>query len=640
MFSSYKSYEPGYGRNVQEFGGLNERKRIGENEFAKIENMTLQEYPLLAVRDKRLTLSEEEDCVCLYHRGSFVKIKNEISGYVLYVDGKSYNSVKLTDEGGKRIIGMGAYALIMPDKVYVNLAGPRFNVGPISSISWGYVDAGCTAEATFEPCTLSGEVYNAKTIGKVEPSNPENGDVWVDTSKEQSAYKVWDGSLKQWTGVGTTYIKIKMSSEGLSGKFAKWDAANIQVSNVLYGLDGSVLSQEQTEKLTEQLWQFAPLSLDSATIFFDATEDNDTFIVIVAGIIDCPFKAEATISRNMPEAKYLFEHNNRMWGCVFSEPKFLFFSGKNEIISSKQGDLKNWKAYLGVSSDSYAATIGAPGEFTGGVSYGGYPMFFKEDYIIKVYGDTPASYQVVTMPGMGVEKGMHESLVVAGNILFYKSPSCFCAYDGSAPVNISSKLKNKKYKSIKAGATDSKVYFTCEEAEGDTYMLVFEIETGVWSKETCGTVGGFIRQGASLNYTEINTDGYITAVRSVGQDYDAELLQTAEENETQLYPVEEDDVSWFCESGELGLGESNLKYVKKIVVKAKIDFGATMRVMISCDGNDFEQTGDKIITPGIVTVSVPITPECCESFRYRLEGKGYVEIYSVSYELKEGSDKR
>lgn len=633
MFSSYKSYETGYGHTVQEFGGLNERKRIGENEFAKIENMTLQEYPLLAVRDKRLTLSEEEDCVCLYHRGSFVKIKNEISGYVLYVDGQAYKSVKLTDENGKKIIGMGAYALILPDKVYVNLAGPRFNLGLISSISWGYVDAECAAEATFEPCTINGEIYNAKTIGNVEPSNPQNGDVWVDTSKKQSTYKVWDNSMKQWTGVGTTYIKIKMPSENMSGSFAKWDAANILVGNALYGVDGSELSKEQTEKLTEQLWQLNSQSLDSASILFDAADEDGVLTVIVAGIIDFPFKAETTISRTMPEVKYMFEHNNRMWGCVFSEPKLLFFSGKNEVVSSKQGDLKNWKAYLGVSSDSYAATIGAPGEFTGGVSYGGYPMFFKEDCIIKVYGDTPASYQVVTTPGMGVEKGMHESLVVAGNILFYKSPGCFCAYDGSAPVNISSKLKNKKYKSIKAGATDSKVYFACEEAEGDTYMLVFEIETGVWSKESCGTVGGFIRQGASLNYTEINTDEYITAVRSVGQDYDAELLQA-------LQPVEEDDVSWFCESGELGLGESKLKYAKKIVVKAKIKLGATMRIMISCDGKDFEQAGDKIITPGIVTVSVPIIPECCESFRYRLEGKGYVEIYSVSYELKEGSDKR
>ena len=647
MFSSYKSYETGYGHTVQEFGGLNEGRRISEKEFAKMMNMSLQEYPLLTVRDKRLTLSEKSDdewCVSLWHRGSFLKIVNEgIGEPVLYIDGMRYRSVKLNNEMPKSIIGMGAYALILPDKVYVNTAASRMNIGIVDRIQWGYVDAICMGSATFEPCTLSGEVYSAKTISKVAPSSPANGDVWVDTSEKQSAYKVWDESLKQWTGVGTTYVKIKIpyTDNTKSGSFAKWDAAGITPVNLtIYELSGAEMAAELAEKITEQLGQFASLTSDTASILFDVTDTGSVLEVIVAGIIDRPFSMETAIRRTMPGADFLFEHNNRLWGCCFSKPWAMIFPGKNEIVASRQGDLTNWRAYLGISGDSYAATVGAPGEFTGGVSYGGYPIFFKEDYIIKVYGDTPASYQIVTIPGMGVEKGMHESLVVSGNVLFYKSPSCFCAYDGSSPVNISSKLKNRKYKSIKAGATDDRVFFACEEQDGERYMLVFEIKTGAWTKENCGNISGFIRQGASLNFTENDDEGYITAIRSVDENYDEDLLKKAAEGEEQLYPKAEEKVCWYCESGDMGIEVDKLSYITKVTVKVRLSAGAQLKALISCDGKKFRQVGDKVVTPGLVTVGIPIAPERCESFRYRLEGKGYVEIYGISYELKEGSDKK
>jgi hypothetical protein len=680
----YKSNEPAGGKLLQEFAGLNERKKISSNEFARMENMSLKQYPLLTVREKRLTLSRENGCVCMWHRGSLVKIVNDTGKYVLYVDGKAYTSVKLTDEGDKKIIGMGAYVLIMPDKIYVNTAGPRVDLGVAGQITWGYVDATASGWATFMPCSLDGttpkfiqkdvpkveegdvwcdtstnpvtykeycpfivdgepwalltyEYDEPKFICKTDPSKVIGGDVWLDTSGDTYIYKIWDENLEEWSSLGSTYINIKIDKPEISGRFADYDAAKFVAGEDILDLTDEQITGKLEEKIKEQLAQFA--SMDASSIIFKTFNDEGSLVFVVAGMIDRPFKAHLNVTRRMPEFDFLFEHNNRMWGCVFSKPKYLIFSGKNEIVASRQGDLKNWQAYLGVSSDSYAATVGAPGEFTGGASYGGYPIFFKEDYIIKVYGDLPSSYQILATPAMGVEKGMHESIVVADNLLFYKSPSCFCAYDGNVPVNISSKLKNKKYASIRSGATDDRVFFACEEQNGERYMLVFDIESGVWTKEECGKISGFIKQGASLNFTECDSDGFIDSVKSIGEDYDEELVQT-EDTEGQVYPLKEADVSWFCESGDITVQTNRLTYIRKITAKVKLDAGASVKALLSCDGGEFRQVGNKIISPGMVTMAVAVVPERCESFRYRLEGNGYVEIHGIVYEVKEGSDKR
>jgi hypothetical protein len=331
----------------------------------------------------------------------------------------------------------------------------------------------------------------------------------------------------------------------------------------------------------------------------------------------------------MFESPFYFEHNNRLWGCVYED-------GANEIRASKQGDCCNWDSYLGVSTDSYAATVGIPGEFTGGISFGGYPLFFKENCIIKVYGNLPSNYQLITTPCMGVEKGMEKSLVIANGVLFYKAPGCFCAYDGSMPVNISKKIKNVTYKDIQAGATDERVYFACTEESGERYILVFDIEAGTWTKESCGEILSFVRDSKGLSFVE-REDGHRWGVtlKSIDGNFDEMSISDAE-----LYPKEENDVSWYFESGDIGLSDVNLKYIKKLLFRAKVYAGSFYKVYVSCDEGPFVQFGEKMLSPGIRTLAIPLSLERCEKFRYRVEGSGRVDFYSIDYEIKEGSDKR
>ena len=645
---TYKNYDGDYSYSVQEFGGINERLRIGENEFASMENMSLDEYPVLTVRDKRVIVdgnTPERKLLCLRYQGKYIKITREWHyGYEvrLYID-DTYSGVLLSDEEEKRdkqIYGMGNYIIIVPDFKYVNISKPSENGElDISSSDW--------LRLTLTPCTLSGDAYKIKATGNTAPSNPTNGDIWVDTSGASTVLKTWDESTKMWQSVAATYIRISVENSDVdfTKLFKDWDVVgicsllNTDSAAQLRSTDEKEFDSSVKEKLINQLKTFIStkfeltgvngLSVEQKAILYKVEEKS----VIVSGIIDSACKLNALFYKGFPALSYMFEHNNRMWGCR-SYTTFLTGKHINEIIASKQGDFTNWFSYLGVSTDSYAVTVGVPGAFTGGVSFGGCPLFFKEDCIIKVYGSMPSNYQIITTPCMGVEKGMAGSIVIANGVLFYKSPSCFCAYDGSMPVNISSKLKNKKYKDIQAGSTDNKVYFACTEESGEKYILVFDIERGTWTKENCDNIKYFVRNGNVLNFVECDSDGAITALKSINSDYDSSIIYDEE-----AYPILEEDFEWHFESGDIGLDNVNLKYIKNLQIRAKIYAGSSFRAFVSCDGEEFLQAGNKILTPGIKTVSIPVSLERCESFRYRLEGRGRVDIYSINYEIKEGSGK-
>ena len=55
----------------------------------------------------------------------------------------------------------------------------------------------------------------------------------------------------------------------------------------------------------------------------------------------------------------------------------------NELYACKLGDFKNWNCFLGISTDSYVASVGTDGPWTGAVTYLGNPIFFKETCLHK-----------------------------------------------------------------------------------------------------------------------------------------------------------------------------------------------------------------------------------------------------------------
>ena len=133
---------------------------------------------------------------------------------------------------------------------------------------------------------------------------------------------------------------------------------------------------------------------------------RDDDYIVVTGLLDTTVnqtvaEGAVTVKRSVPDMDFVIESGNRLWGC-----KYGYVDGKtvNEIYASKLGDFKNWNCFMGISTDSYAASCGTDGQWTGAITHLGYPLFFKENCLHKVYGTFPSNFQIQTTTCRGVQK--------------------------------------------------------------------------------------------------------------------------------------------------------------------------------------------------------------------------------------------
>ena len=320
-----------------------------------------------------------------------------------------------------------------------------------------------------------------------------------------------------------------------------------------------------------------------------------------------------TIKRTMPDMDFIIENENRLWGCK-----------GNEIYASKPGDIFNWNVFDGLSTDSYAASVGSSGEFTGAVSYLGYPVFFKEDRIYKVYGDKPSNFQIMSSASMGVQRGCGQSLAVAGETLFYLSRTGICAYNGGIPQSIAEPFGEDKYVNAVAGSDGVKYYVSMKNIfDGKYYLFVYDTRKNIWIKEDCTEVSSFAQYGGEL-YMEVGDDICKTDGGS------------------------RDEIRWYAEfadiyeSSSYGSRTSPLylkKGVGKFIIRLELEEGASFTVQIKFDSeSEWQTVGD--VSPGNKrSVTLPIIPRRADHYRLKLSGKGGCVIYSITRKYYQGSER-
>ena len=149
---------------------------------------------------------------------------------------------------------------------------------------------------------------------------------------------------------------------------------------------------------------------------------------------------------------FVVEQGNRLWGC-----KYGIVDGRpvNEIYASKLGDFRNWNSFAGLSTDSYAASRGSDGAFTGAAACLGGGIFFKEDCMERVYPSATGAHQIVTLRCPGVKKGCHGAAAVVDGTLFYLGLGGVYAFDGSMPGCVSMPLGSVRYQDGAAAGTGS-----------------------------------------------------------------------------------------------------------------------------------------------------------------------------------------
>ncbi|MBQ8504547.1 MAG: hypothetical protein IJ491_09780 [Clostridia bacterium] len=508
---------------------------------------------------------------------------------------------------------MGAYAVMFPDKKYINLLdesgedrgslGHKFNFSFTGDV-----------QCMLKRCTLDGKSLNGTvSVTSSEPSSPVNGQIWIDTSGDKSVYKKWDENTSQWVQMGTTYFLL--SYEGIDKGFSKWDTVKISGLEAFY---------DHTERAKEQVLSF---NADSA-IIYNVVEDG----LVFSGILDedCIVSSPAlSVERIIPDMDFVIECNNRLWGC-----KYGVVNGKvvNEIYASRQGDFKNWYAYLGVSTDSYAVSVGSEGAFTGAAVYNKCPVFFKENCIHMIYGSTPSSYQMVTINCEGVEKGQADSVCIAENVLYYKGATGFYAFSGSLPQKISRNLGEFYFPKVIGEGVGDRVYWACGDEDGEKDIYVYDTYYQLWHREDSRNIKCFSKDGHIL-YMLVHENGE-SRIESVTDETDIEI-----KTDSGNFPIYETAVQWAVESVDIGYGDINMKYVKKITVRAQMSEGSSLSVFLSCDGEPFVKVGATTSETGVRSNQISFSPRRCEFFRYRLEGVGEIKIVSIKKTMIQGSDK-
>lgn len=634
------------------FGGYNHNLKIPEGEFYEMENLCGDDYPLLATRKQRNTLQAfGGNLQAMVSKGDNLYY---IAGYDsttktcgFYADDEKV--MDLAYAGGlKRFVSMGAYLLIWPDKVWYNTAdGTHGNMEKMFSAAAGtYLDHSLTSSSGpdgqeiydiyvlwyIRPCSRDGKIvyttganYGEKRVvvvdgieyhylNFVKPKEPKNGDAYID--RETRTPYIYNGISKDWSAQDVPVMWLEC--KGIGSAFAPGDY--IRVS----GVDpGTYSGQNVGDNPSDGVYREVLVTGENY-IVLDAYAPTDEH-----GIMNDTPPAEGYVKAAMdiPDMSYVIEAQNRLWGC-----KYGTVNGKlvNEIYASALGRFDVWHKFAGVSTDSYAASVGSDGRWTGAVNYQGYPLFFKEDRMHKVYVSASGAHRIQEYTMRGVQPGGAKSLAVVNGVLFYKARDCVCAYDGSgAPTDVSEKLNLDSLSrpgttiSIAAAYRDKYYLYLQMSTPPGSRLLVLDTRRGAWYREN-------LPSGSITDFTELNGSLLCAA---------GGIEEIAHDNQvSELIGTEEGNVAWSCETGLIGYSTVEQKYVSRFNIRMSLARDAYMDVLVQYDSDGVWHNQGRIQGVGTRTFMLPVRPRRCDHFRIRLEGSGDVRIYSFAKIFEAGSD--
>lgn len=399
----------------------------------------------------------------------------------------------------------------------------------------------------------------------------------------------WSGSAKLQDG---TYAEEEAEANTIYASGADWDS-------IFKVGDAVTISGAKTHESNNQTIVIREIDGDNLRFY------ENSFTINKGGDTE-----ELTVRREVPELDFLCENENRLWGCK-----------GDTIYASKLGDPFNWNVFDGVSTDSYAVDVGSAGDFTGCFAYRGYPVFFKEEQIYKVYGDKPSNFQVMSSASLGVEAGSYASLAIAGETLYYLSRVGVVAYSGGIPQSVAAPFGTDRYRNGVAGSDGVKYYVSLEDSTGGHTLFVYDTQKGVWHKED--------------------------SLEAVGFGWDAELYFLGADGRlwlngnTRTVPEEatpEGAVESMAEFADFTEGDANKKGTAKLQVRMELDAGASVKIEMQFDSDGKWREVTTLSATVKRSFYLPIIPRRSDHFRIRFSGTGGWRLYSLVRESYSGSE--
>lgn len=318
-------------------------------------------------------------------------------------------------------------------------------------------------------------------------------------------------------------------------------------------------------------------------------------------------ESAVSIRREVPDLDFVCENENRLWGCC-----------GDTIYASKLGDPFNWNVFDGLTTDSFAVDVGSAGDFTGCYSYLGYPCFFKNEHIYKMYGVKPSNYQTIESASLGVLEGCGDTLAIAGEALFYLSRAGVMIYSGGIPQSASQAFGEVQYRTGCAGSDGLRYFISMQDEAGDWSLFVFDTRYNLWHREDDFHALALAWQDGLY---ALDADGGLWWL-------------TGPEAPTG---TAEGTVASMAEFGDFVEESPNKKGTGKLLVRAELEDGATVVIHMQFDSDGVWRQVATLEASVKKSWYLPIIPRRSDYFRIRFTATGDWTLYSLTRESYTGS---
>jgi hypothetical protein len=622
-------------RVTASFYGINKNLRCGDGEWMDMKNLTSDEAPVMSVRKRRgipdlgmkPTANVEHRPTCITTRA----VGNAGTYQPVWIDGTTLHEGKSVqidlaqygyrDNGTERtMVNMGAYLIVIPDMIYVNTTKPEDS---------GKIMDEFTSGGTWTVVTADYEAKEPKYVQATKPTGTEedpieNGALWHKIGEDGGLFRYDEEGAEgeEWYSVAS-YLKITGKSGDAPIRIETKSPMRAGDTIRIDGIDPVVNKQSMVAKVDDGL----------------GTEDFPTYVLVLGSMATAKIETTAaadgvTIKRVIPKMDFVCEANNRLWGCRYGDDGNGSFV--NEIYCSARGDFFRWIAGAADNEDAPVTfSVGTDGVWTGAINYNGYPTFFKERGMHRVSGYGASGFSTYDTQCMGVARGAHKSMAVVKNVLYYKSASAIMGFDGSTPVPVSDALgRLHGYVGAVAGACGSKYYVSLwKMSDGtvkDVSLYSLDTDVGLWYREDETECESMAAAGDNLYF--IAVDRKLSGVTHTIMTVEAtEDMATAE--------METDRITWYAETGLIGLETPDEKYLTNLAVRVKLDAGASIRVSVEYDSmTDWIQV-TAMETGTMKTATVPIKPRRADHMRLRFEGIGGCKIFTITKTFETAEDR-
>lgn len=559
--------------SIERFYGYDCRPGAAEGSFAETENVSCRLFPLLSSRKPRGLCEKTGECQGLISKDALIWV----SGGKLYINGEESPLADISP-GEKQLVSMGAYVCIFPDKLYLNTADPTDR---------GSMEAKWSFEGSMRcaMCDMDGKELENISYGPTAPSAPADGQLWVNSG---------EGSLMRYSEINGLWL----ASESIYCKLSF--AANGQISQLFSVYDGVEISLPELS------------ALEGSKIIYavGGGENEADYIVLICekALETRSFEGSISISRTVPDMDFVCQCNNRLWGCRYGNDGT---KNINELYACALGDFKNWQQFMGLSSDSWRASVGSDGVWTGAVGYLDTPIFFKEDRIHRVSISPLGAHRVSESVGRGVQKGSHKSLQIVDEVLYYKSATEVCAYQGGFGQSVSAPLGEKRYSAAAAGALGQNYYISMLDEEGKRQLFVYDTARGLW-----------IREG------ELDAEYFAP--------WNGELYCLSEGRLIALggsRGERERSFQWRVRTGMLSASTPGQKYISRLCLRLAMEQDAQMEIFAEYDSCGEWEFAGRIRMEHAGSAELPLNLRRCDHLRLEMRGWGEMKLFSITREM-------